>query len=266
MTILVAVKKDGRVYLGADRMMTAGSEYTVDIVNGSKLMKLKHAYLATSGYTLLDNCIEHLFRSRHKMMENPFANRSDVFQCFLDFYAELKKNYTLVDTGKETYAGIYNVFLVVTPTNIYGVSQNLSVNEYARFAAKGSGADYAQGCLYGLYDLVDDGLTLTRVALESACHFSVYCKEPLDIVEVKASDFGKLSADNHKAKGKSVVTHSSRSGLGNMKAVSRSSNSKTGAAKGKTKTTVKTKAASKSSAAGKSIKPKKAASNRSKSK
>lgn len=246
MTILVAVKKDGRVYLGADRMMTAGSEYTVDIVNGSKLMKLKHAYLATSGYTLLDNCIEHLFRSRHKMMENPFANRSDVFQFFLDFYAELKKNYTLVDTGKETYAGIYNVFLVVTPTNIYGVSQNLSVNEYARFAAKGSGADYAQGCLYGLYDLIDDGLTLTRVALESACHFSVYCKEPLDIVEVKASDFGKLSADNHKAKGKSVVTHASRSGLGNMKAVSRATN------KAKTSASSKTSAKSKSGAATKS--------------
>lgn len=250
MTILVAVKKDGRVYLGADRMMTAGSEYTVDIVNGSKLMKLKHAYLATSGYTLLDNCIEHLFRSRHKMMENPFANRSDVFQFFLDFYAELKKNYTLVDTGKETYAGIYNVFLVVTPTNIYGVSQNLSVNEYARFAAKGSGADYAQGCLYGLYDLIDDGLTLTRLALESACHFSVYCKEPLDIVEVRAADFGKLSADNHKAKGKNVVTHASRSGLGNMKAVSRvTSKSKTGAAG---KSSVKSKSGtSKSRAAAK---------------
>lgn len=226
MTILVAVKKNGKVFLGADRMMTSGTEYTTDLVNGSKLIKLKHAYLATSGYTLLDNCIEHLYHSRHKMMENTFANRNEVFQFFLDFFTELKKNYTLVDTGKETYAMIYNVFLVVTPDNIYSVSQNLSVNEFQRFAAKGSGSDYALGCLYGIYDLIDDAHTLTRVALEAGCHFSIYCKEPLDIVEVKASDFGSLSKDTHKAKGKAVVTHTAKRGTGNLMAVERKGGAK----------------------------------------
>ena len=126
MTILVAVKKHGQIFLGADRMTTSGSEYATDLVNGSKLIKLKHAYLATSGYTLLDNVVEHLYDKRHKMMENTFKNRAEVFQFFLDFFAELKKTYTLVDTGKETYAGLYNVFLLVTPQNIYGVSANLS--------------------------------------------------------------------------------------------------------------------------------------------
>jgi ATP-dependent protease HslVU (ClpYQ) peptidase subunit len=50
MTILVAVKKNDRVYMGADRITTFGNEYFTDIVNGSKIIKLKHAYLATSGY------------------------------------------------------------------------------------------------------------------------------------------------------------------------------------------------------------------------
>ncbi|HNG21995.1 MAG TPA: hypothetical protein PLI59_22590, partial [Candidatus Obscuribacter sp.] len=138
MTILVAVKKGGRVFLGADRMMTSGSEYAVDVVNGSKIIKLKHAYIATSGYTLLDNCIEHLYRTRHAMMENKFSNRHEVFQFFLDLFGELKKNYTLVDTGKDTFAAIYNVFLVATPTSIYSISQNLSVTEYGNFAARGA--------------------------------------------------------------------------------------------------------------------------------
>jgi ATP-dependent protease HslVU (ClpYQ) peptidase subunit len=221
MTILVAVKKNGQIFLGADRMTTSGSEYATDLVNGSKLIKLKHAYLATSGYTLLDNVVEHLFDKRHKMMENTFKNRAEVFQFFLEFFAELKKTYTLVDTGKETYAGLYNVFLVVTPKSIYGVSANLSVHEFERFAAKGAGADYSLGCLYGIYDLIDDANELTRLGLEAACHFSIYCKEPLDIVEVKASDFGKISTDGYKDRGKGVVTHITRKGAPHLMAVTR---------------------------------------------
>ncbi len=221
MTILVAVKKNGRVFLGADRITTFGNEYTTDLVNGSKIMKLRHAYLATSGYTLLDNVIEHLFQSNHKMMENPFLDRANVFSFFLDLYTELKKTYTLVDTGKDTFATMYNVFLVVTPTSIYGISNNLSVHEYERFAAKGAGADYSQGCLYGIYDLIDDGVELCRLALEAACHFSIYCKEPLDVIEVQATDFVKPSK-GYKAH-KAMKTVSVRKGTGDLIAVTRQS-------------------------------------------
>jgi len=229
MTILVAVKKNGKIFLGADRMTTSGSEYSTDLVNGSKIIKLKHAYLATSGYTLLDNVVEHLFDKRHKMMENTFKNRAEVFQFFLEFFAELKKSYTLVDHGKETYAGLYNVFLLVTPQSIYGVSANLSVHEFERFAAKGAGADYSLGCLYGIYDLMDDAQELTRLGLEAACHFSIYCKEPLDIVQVKEADFGKISTDGYKAKGKDVVTHITRRGVLDLVAVARTKSTKTAA-------------------------------------
>ncbi len=51
-------------------------------MRGSKIIKLKHAYLATSGYSLLDNIIEHLYRANHKMMENTFEDRSKVSFIF----------------------------------------------------------------------------------------------------------------------------------------------------------------------------------------
>ena len=215
MTILVAVKKKGRMWLGADRITTFGNEYFTDLVNGSKIIKLKHAYLATSGYTLLDNVIEHLHATNHKMMDNPFKTRSDVFAFFLELYGELKKAYTLVDTGKDTYAGIYNVFFIITAERIFGISNNLSVHEFPQYAAKGAGSDYSLGCLYGVYDTLDDGYELVRLALEAACQFSVYCKEPLDIIEVKASDFGKAKGD-YKQLGKGLKTLPRSKGAGNL--------------------------------------------------
>jgi ATP-dependent protease HslVU (ClpYQ) peptidase subunit len=220
MTILVAVKKNDRVYLGADRITTFGNEYSTDLVNGSKIIKLKHAYLATSGYTLLDNVIEHLYAVNHKMMENTFQNRAEVFSFFLELFGELKKNYTLVDVGKDTYATMYNVFLVVTPDSIYGISNNLAVHEYERFAAKGAGADYAQGCLYGIFDLMDDGFEVTRLALEAACHFSIYCKEPLDILYVDAKQFGGTKGGYKQHQ--SLKTMHGRQGTGDLVAIARS--------------------------------------------
>lgn len=221
MTILVAVKKNDRVFLGADRITTFGNEYFTDLVDGSKIIKLKHAYFATSGYTLLDNIIEHLHVSKHKMMDNTFRTRAEVFSFFLELYAELKKSYTLVDTGKDTYAAIYNVFLIVTPQAIYGVSNNLSVHEYDKYAAHGAGADYALGCLYGIYDTIDDGFELVRLALEAACHFSIYCKEPLDIIEVKESDFGKAARGGYKAHGGALKTVVKRKSPGNLVSVAK---------------------------------------------
>jgi ATP-dependent protease HslVU (ClpYQ) peptidase subunit len=248
MTILVAVKKNGRVYLGADRITTFGNEYTTDLVNGSKIMKLKHAYLATSGYTLLDNVIEHLFSQNHKMMENEFKTRAHVFGFFLDLYNELKKAYTLIDAGKDTYASMYNVFLVVTPTNIYGISNNLAVHEYEKFAAKGAGSDYSQGALYGMYDILDDGFEITRIALEAACHFSIYCKEPIDVIEVKPLDFGK-QPKGYKSHEK-LKTITARRGVLDFVAVSRRSMKDGATANGnKTgrKASIKAKPASKKS-------------------
>jgi ATP-dependent protease HslVU (ClpYQ) peptidase subunit len=215
MTILVAVKKNGRVFLGADRITTFGQEYFTDLVNGGKIIKLKHAYLATSGYTLMDNVLEHMHANNHAIMENKFSCRADVFQFMLELYTELKKQYTLTDTGKDTYAGIYNVFLVVTDRAIYGISNNLTVTEYPSYVAKGAGADYALGCFYALYDTVTDGRELARMALEAACHFCIYCKEPLDIIEVKPGDDGQTGRV-FKDHGQSLHTVSRKKGAGSI--------------------------------------------------
>jgi ATP-dependent protease HslVU (ClpYQ) peptidase subunit len=215
MTILVAVKKNGRVFLGADRIVTFGQEYFTDLVNGGKIVKLKHAYLATSGYTLMDNVLELMHSKNNPIMDNKFSTRAEVFQFMLELYTELKKQYTLTDIGKDTYASIHNVFLVVTDKRIYGISNNLTVTEYPYYVVKGAGADYSLGCLYALYDTVSDGRELTRLALEAACHFCVYCKEPLDIIEVKASDFGK-PGKTYKDHGQSLHTVPLRRGAGNI--------------------------------------------------
>ena len=78
MTILVAVKKNNKVFLGADRITMFGSEYATDLVDNCKIMKLKHGYLATSGYTLFKNIFEHLSSHKSELLNCEFKNKSDV--------------------------------------------------------------------------------------------------------------------------------------------------------------------------------------------
>lgn len=213
MTILVAVKKNNQVFVGADRITTFGSEYATDLVDNCKMMKLRNGYLATSGYTLIKNIIEHLSVHDNELINSRFESKTDVFQFFLKLYTELKDNYTLVDAGKDTYAGIYNSFILVTPKSIFGVANNLSVHEYDRYVARGAGSDYSLGSLYSLYDILDDGQELTRLALEAACQYSLYCKEPLDIIEVKESTLSKKRSALFKPSKSEITTLTSKAGM-----------------------------------------------------
>lgn len=201
MTILVAVKKNNRVFLGVDSFASNGNTVMPDLTYPWKIIKLKHAYIATTGWSLLQNIVEHLKATNHKMMENTFSSRNDVFSFFLVLYSELRKNYTLVDPGKETYAQIYNNFLIATASNIYAISSNISVTEHEHYVAKGAGADYALGCLYGTYDIIDDGKVVVRRALEAACKLNIYCREPLEIIEItKLGSDGQVKGSTRKAR------------------------------------------------------------------
>jgi hypothetical protein len=71
--------------------------------------------------------------------------------------------------------------------------------------------------------LFEDGFDIARMALEAACHYSIYCKEPLDIIEVTDKNFSKNSQSGHKVKGKALTTLSKRKGVGDLVAIERSS-------------------------------------------
>jgi hypothetical protein len=137
----------------------------------------------------------------------------------------------------------------VTPTSIFGIANNMSVHEYSLYATKGAGSDYSLGALYTAYDTIDDGYELVRTALEAACHFSLYCREPLDIIEVKAEDFGK-PVKGYKEHSNALRTMQKRKTPGNLLEVVNGTN-KTSTVNGRSKAGVKA-AAQAATQAGKS--------------
>jgi len=75
-------------------------------------------------------------------------------------------------------------FLIANRGGIYMVSGDMSISRFEQYAAIGSGADYALGALYHLYDQERDAATIARKAVETAIQFNVHCGGDVQVVKV----------------------------------------------------------------------------------
>ena len=189
MSIAVAVVKQGRVVIAADTQENFGDRKVFHREGrASKIMRIGRAYVATTGWGLYENILEDYLR---RGSTPRLRNRTEVFAFFLRFWKELSRRYSLVNEqahqdDPSPFADLDSSFLIATPNGIYYVSGNLSVSEFDRYYAVGSGSSYALGALRVLYDEDLDPAEIARRACEAAMHYDLYCGGELELYEVTA--------------------------------------------------------------------------------
>jgi ATP-dependent protease HslVU (ClpYQ) peptidase subunit len=178
MSIAVAVRKDHEVILAADSQTNFGST-KVGAGNHSarKIRRVGSAYVATTGWGLYDNILDHLLRAGTPPR---LTNQDAIFAFFLKFWRTLRDRYTLVNdqADKENdspFADLDASFLIINRRGIYSVASDLSVTEFSEYYAVGSGSDFSLGALHALYDSPLDATTLARKACAAAIEFNIYC-------------------------------------------------------------------------------------------
>lgn len=184
MSIAVAVRKDGTTALGADTQTNFGDmKVPADNVRPIKFRQAGRAYVAVTGWDLYDNILSDYLDGAKPAL----GTRAEIFRFFMKFWQELHKRYPFVNDqahpdDRSPFGELDATFLVVSPNGIFHVSGNMSVIPFERYAAIGSGADFALGALHVLYG--QDGLdarTLVRRACETAMAFNVYCGGEIDV-------------------------------------------------------------------------------------
>jgi hypothetical protein len=154
----------------------------------TKVIKVGAAHLATTGWGLYDNILEdYLGRAGTPRL----GTRRDVFSFFLRFWKELRRRYSLVNEqahqeDPSPFADLDSSFLVASPGGIFYVSGNLSVSEFERYYAVGSGSSYALGAMHVLYDTDLDAEDLARNGCAAAMTFDLYCGGEIEVHEVAA--------------------------------------------------------------------------------
>jgi ATP-dependent protease HslVU (ClpYQ) peptidase subunit len=179
MSIIVAVSKGSQVVMAADTQENFG-EHAVPAVlrRAEKFRPVGDALLGCAGWAVYGNLLDDYLPRQKKVN---LGSSKAIFSFFLDFWQALREDYSLVNPqpGEEEDATAFGEldsdFLVAHKNGIYHVSSQMAVVRFDRFAAIGSGSDYAAGALYALYDGDLDASGLARRAVETAMAFRPDC-------------------------------------------------------------------------------------------
>jgi len=178
MSVIAAVRKGNRITIAADSQDNFG-DLRPPAANHEaiKLREVGGAVLGSSGWALYDDIFEHYLGKKRRVS---LHDRSSVFAFFVQFWKDLRKQYSFVNDqpGKESetpFANLDASFLVASPGGIFLVSSNMSVSEFRQYYAIGSGGDYAIGAIHALYQELADPAAIAQRAIQAAMDYDASC-------------------------------------------------------------------------------------------
>ena len=185
MSIVVAVKKGNDVVIASDSMETFGSAKAApgNAVT-PKIRKLGSALMGNTGWSLYDDILKD-YLSRRKSVR--VSSESDVFRFFMKFWKELHDKYPFVNDqsdGRDSpFGDLDSSFLIVTKKRIFHVSSNMSISEFDKFHAIGSGSSFAIGAMHALYDRKLSAEQIARKGVEAAIAHNIYCGGDVQVMK-----------------------------------------------------------------------------------
>ncbi|MCH2133618.1 MAG: hypothetical protein MK116_07695 [Phycisphaerales bacterium] len=187
MSIIVAIHRHATITMGADTLTCFGDgeQSPQENCQTRKILPMGEAFIGGTGWAVYDDIIEHWMANR----EAPTLDtKSAVFAYFLELWQGMRDGYPFVNdqsNSKDTpFADLDSTFLVAGSGGLFKVSSDLGVTAFNRYAAIGSGAEYAMGAIECLWDRIEDDEALVRAAIEAACRLDVHCGGQIDLVRV----------------------------------------------------------------------------------
>lgn len=174
MTTIVVVRKSGYAAIAADTLTKWGTvkESSTYIANNSKILAIGSNYLAVAGGAAFKAILSDHFARRGTSAR--FRNPAEVFKTWNALHRALKDNYYLQPTEdkEDPLESSRMDVLIANSYGIFGAAADRTVQEFVKFYAFGSGADYALGLMYGIYDDPKRSAeNIARLAVEAAADF-----------------------------------------------------------------------------------------------
>lgn len=183
MSTIVAVKKPGKIAIGADTMTKFGRSYeSAELVaNHSKIVRVGESLLAYVGHASFGLVLESYFSTLDEppTLDSPRA----IFEVARAMHPALKEHYFLNAEGDEddSFEDSRLDCLIANASGIFGLYGHRSVLEYTCYHAFGSGMDYALGAMATLFERSDDPGEIARAGLEAAAKFDDRTGAPFEI-------------------------------------------------------------------------------------
>jgi ATP-dependent HslUV protease, peptidase subunit HslV len=188
MTTIVTVKKNGLVAIAADTLTSYGNtkETAKYILNSGKIFKYKENYLALAGWGATQLAVENFLANTKKKLS--FNNVQEIFQSGLVIHEALKGNYFLRPDDEESdpFETSHLNVLIANSYGIFSLTEHRYVQEFSKFYAYGSGADFALGAMFAIYD--EENKTaehIAKVGINAGAEFDDGTSLPMNCYTVK---------------------------------------------------------------------------------
>jgi ATP-dependent protease HslVU (ClpYQ) peptidase subunit len=116
--------------------------------------------------------IDDVFRVED--IDPDFTNRSAIFGTWLKLHSVLKDKYFLNAKADDDdpYETNHIEGVIANKYGIFGIYGYRDVTEFEQFWAVGSGAEFALGAMYALYDRLESAEDIAKAGVEAGAEFN----------------------------------------------------------------------------------------------
>jgi ATP-dependent protease HslVU (ClpYQ) peptidase subunit len=186
MTTVIVTRKNGKVCIAADSLAKYGStlESANLIANSEKLVQVGDAWLAPTGPASAQLVLKSYFADEKRARD--FSSAQGIFETFVDMQGILKDDYYLnpKEDERDPFDSLQMEILIASPAGIFGVYPLRSIQEYTRYYAFGSGAEYALGAMHNAYESCPDASSVAKAGLEAATALDDSTGQPITLQEI----------------------------------------------------------------------------------
>lgn len=190
MSIIVVVKKAGKVVIAADSLSKSGnSRVTSNYRNTEKIIAFNNSYIGIVGPSAHLNVFRHLVANHSDKIS--LNSEEEIFDTYLKLHEILKEDYYM-NTDEDDSDNIYESSqvdaLIINPNGMFGMYSWREAYEYKKFWALGAGFDFAMGAMHSTFDLYDEAEQIAETGIKAACEFDDSCGLPMQIFSVELNN------------------------------------------------------------------------------
>lgn len=191
MTVLVAVRKNGKICLAADTLIDINGNLVGPNINrrSDKVFKFKDTYFAYTGSSQSSIMLQHALEEHGH--ELTFDGWSNIYKSLLQIHKVLKTHYfakTETSNANQPVESSHLNFLLANSSGVYQILGDRFVGDIGTYWAAGSGAKHALGAMHACYNMFDSAAEIAAKGIEAACEFDHYCALPMTMYECELTD------------------------------------------------------------------------------